>query len=100
MSQKSFLQLLMDDRRAMTVSELTARIKIQIEGEFFDVWVEGEISNFRPHSSGHWYFTLKDEGAMIRCASFRMQNRLIRFTPEDGLTVKARGRLSLYETRG
>lgn len=90
----------MDDRRAMTVSELTAKIKIMIEGEFFDVWVEGEISNFRPHSSGHWYFTLKDEGAMLRCASFRMQNRLIRFTPEDGLTVRARGRLSLYETRG
>jgi exodeoxyribonuclease VII large subunit len=100
MSQKSFLQLLMDDRQAMTVSELTARIKIQVEGEFFDVWVEGEISNFRLHSSGHWYFTLKDEGAMLRCASFRMQNRLIRFTPEDGLTVKARGRLSLYEARG
>lgn len=100
MSQQSFLQLLMDDRRAMTISELTARIKIQIEGEFFDVWVEGEISNFRLHSSGHWYFTLKDEGAMVRCASFRMQNRLIRFTPEDGLTVKARGRISLYEARG
>lgn len=100
MSQQSFLQLLMNDRQSMSVSELTAKIKIMVEGEFFDVWVEGEISNFRSHSSGHWYFTLKDEGAMLRCASFRMQNRLIRFTPEDGLTVKARGRLSLYEARG
>jgi exodeoxyribonuclease VII large subunit len=100
MSQQSFLQLLMQDRRPLTVSELTARIKVMIEGEFIDVWVEGEVSNFRKHSSGHWYFTLKDEGAMLRCASFRVQNRLIRFTPEDGLTVRARGHMSLYELRG
>ncbi len=100
MSQSSFFELLMQDRRALSVSELTAQIKIRLEGEFIDVWVEGEISNFRPHSSGHWYFTLKDEGAMLRCASFRMQNRLIRFRPEDGLSVRARGRISLYETRG
>ena len=84
----------------MSVSELTARIKILVEGAFLDVWVEGEISNFRRHSSGHWYFTLKDDGALLRCASFRMQNRLIRFMPEDGLTVRASGRLSLYEARG
>lgn len=84
----------------MTVSELTAQIKILIEGTFLDVWVEGEISNFRRHSSGHWYFTLKDDGALLRCASFRMQNRLIRFLPEDGLKVRASGRLSLYEARG
>jgi exodeoxyribonuclease VII large subunit len=100
MSQQSFLQLLMQDRRPMSVSELTAEIKMMIEGQFIDVWVEGEISNFRRHSSGHWYFTLKDEGAYLRAASFRMQNRLIRFTPEDGLMVRARGRLSVYEARG
>jgi exodeoxyribonuclease VII large subunit len=84
----------------MSVSELTARVKIMIEGGFSEIAVEGEVSNFRRHTSGHWYFTLKDEGAMLRCASFRMQNRLIRFTPEDGLTVRAHGRLSLYEARG
>jgi exodeoxyribonuclease VII large subunit len=90
----------MHERRALSVSELTARIKISLEGQFGEVMVEGEISNFRRHSSGHWYFTLKDEGAMLRCASFRMQNRFIRFTPEDGLSVRAHGRLSLYEARG
>jgi len=100
MSQLTFLDQLLEARRPLTVSELTARIKIRLEGEFLELWIEGEISNFRRHSSGHWYFTLKDEGAMLRCASFRMQNRLIRFTPEDGLTVRAHGRLSLYEARG
>jgi exodeoxyribonuclease VII large subunit len=100
MSQLTFLEQLMQERRALSVSELTARIKILVETQFSEVWVEGEVSNFRRHSSGHWYFTLKDEGAMLRCASFRMQNRLIRFTPEDGLSVRAHGRLSLYEVRG
>jgi exodeoxyribonuclease VII large subunit len=100
MSQLSFLEQLMRERTALTVSELTAQIKIHVENRFVDVWVEGEVSNFKRHSSGHWYFSLKDEGATIRCASFRMQNRLIRFTPEDGLSVRARGRISLYEARG
>ncbi|HXG66275.1 MAG TPA: exodeoxyribonuclease VII large subunit [Blastocatellia bacterium] len=100
MSSMDFLEKLMQGRRPLSVSELTAHIKILVEDQFFDVWVEGEISNFRRHSSGHWYFTLKDEGALLRCASFRMQNRLMRFTPEDGLTVSARGRLSVYEARG
>lgn len=100
MSQLSFLEQLLKERRALTVSELTAEIKIAVENRFVDVWVEGEISNFRRHSSGHWYFSMKDEGAALRCASFRMQNRLIRFTPEDGLSVKARGHISLYEARG
>ncbi|MEW6130264.1 MAG: exodeoxyribonuclease VII large subunit [Acidobacteriota bacterium] len=98
--QLSFLEQLMQEREPLTVSELTAQIKILVENRFADVWVEGEVSNFKRHSSGHWYFSLKDEGATLRCASFRMQNRLIRFTPEDGLKVRARGHLSLYETRG
>jgi exodeoxyribonuclease VII large subunit len=100
MSQLTFLEQLMQQRRALTVSELTARLKTLVESSFFEVHVEGEISNLRRHTSGHWYFTLKDEGAALRCACFRMQNRLIRFAPEDGLTVSARGRLSIYETRG
>jgi exodeoxyribonuclease VII large subunit len=100
MSQLDFLEQLMQERRALSVSELTARVKIMVETGFAEVWVEGEVSNFRWHTSGHWYFTLKDEGAMLRCASFRMQNRLIRFMPEDGLAVRAHGRLSLYEARG
>jgi exodeoxyribonuclease VII large subunit len=100
MPQPTFLEQLMKERKALSVSELTARIKNHVESRFVDVWVEGEISNFKRHASGHWYFTLKDEAASIRCASFRMQNRLVRFGPEDGLTVRARGRLCVYEARG
>jgi exodeoxyribonuclease VII large subunit len=84
----------------MSVSELNAQIKTLLEGRFLDVWVQGEISNFLRHSSGHWYFTLKDQGASVQCASFRQQNRLIKFSPQDGLTVRARGRIAVYEPRG
>ena len=100
MSQLSFLEQLVQQRRAVSVSELTTRLKSFVEREFVDVYVEGEISNFRRHTSGHWYFSLKDEGAALRCVSFRMQNRMIRFIPEDGLNVIARGRLSIYDARG
>src|SRR5512143_3319512 len=100
MSQLSFLEQLLQQRRAMSVSELTARLKNVVERAFVDVYIQGEISNFRRHTSGHWYFSLKDEAASLRCASFRMQNRMIRFIPEDGLHVVARGRLSIYDTRG
>src|SRR5262249_19673221 len=100
MSQSSLLERLTRPRRALSVSELNAQIKTLLEGRFLDVWVQGEISNFLRPSSGHWYFTLKDQGASIQCASFRMQNRLIRFTPQDGLTVRARGWLAVYEPRG
>lgn len=100
MSQLTFLEQLKQQRRALSVSELTARLKTLVESSFFEVHVEGEISNLRRHTSGHWYFTLKDKAAALRCACFRMQNRLIRFAPEDGLTVSARGRLSIYEARG
>jgi exodeoxyribonuclease VII large subunit len=100
MSQLNFLDQLKQERRALSVSELTARIKTAIESKFLDVWVEGEISNFVRHGSGHWYFSLKDEAASIRCASFKLQNRFIRFRPADGLHVRARGRVSVYEPRG
>ena len=75
-------------------------IRGELEKRFSSVWVEGEISNFRAHSSGHWYFTLKDEGAQLRAACYRSSNQRIRFRPEDGLQVRARGRLSLYEPKG
>jgi exodeoxyribonuclease VII large subunit len=100
MSQLNFLEQLMQQRRAVSVSELTSRLRMFVEREFVDVYVEGEISNFRRHTSGHWYFSLKDEAASLRAASFRMQNRMIRFIPEDGLHVVARGRLSIYDARG
>jgi len=98
--QQPLLAKLASERRALTVTELTAQIKDLLEGEFRDLWVQGEISNFKPHTSGHWYFTLKDAHAQLQCVCFRMQNRLIRFRPEDGLEVFARGRLSIYEKRG
>lgn len=84
----------------MTVSELTSAIRGALEARFSSVWIEGEISNFKAHSSGHWYFTLKDEGAQLRAKCFRSANTRIRFRPSDGLHVRARGRLSVYEARG
>jgi len=71
-----------------------------LEGNFRDVWVEGEVSNYRAAQSGHLYFTLKDARAQIRCVCFRDQLRGIKFRPEDGLHVNIRGSLSVYEARG
>jgi exodeoxyribonuclease VII large subunit len=88
------------ERQPLSVSELTTSIRGALEKNFASVWVEGEISNFRPHSSGHWYFTLKDEFAQLRAACYRSSNQRIRFRPEDGLQVRARGRLSVYESKG
>jgi exodeoxyribonuclease VII large subunit len=88
------------ERRIWTVSEITARIRDLLEGQFSAVWVEGEISNCRGAQSGHLYFTLKDEKAQMRCVCFRNQVRLLKFRPEDGLHVTVRGSLSVYEQRG
>lgn len=99
-TQISLLDALFEEPRPLSVSEFTAQVKKLLEGTFGDVWIEGEISNFKRHTSGHWYFTLKDQGASLRCASFRNQNRFIRFLPEDGLAVRIRGRISVYEPRG
>jgi exodeoxyribonuclease VII large subunit len=88
------------ERQPLSVSELTGMIRGTLEKRFASVWVEGEISNFRAHNSGHWYFTLKDELAQLRSACYRSSNQRIRFRPEDGLQVRARGRLSVYEPKG
>ena len=88
------------ERRPVSVSELTGMIRGALEKRFASIWVEGEISNFRAHGSGHWYFTLKDEFAQLRAACYRSSNQRIRFRPEDGLQVRARGRLSVYEAKG
>lgn len=89
-----------DDRVTYSVSELTAAVRLQLEERFPMVWVEGELSNLRVPSSGHWYFTLKDDRAQLRCAMFKNRNRFIRFDPRDGMQVVVRGRVSLYEARG
>ena len=91
---------LMPEKHVWRVCELTLRLRDLLEGEFPDLWVEGEISNFRAAQSGHLYFTLKDEKAQIRCVCFRDQVRGLRFQPEDGLKVTVRGGMSVYETRG
>ena len=88
------------ERKPLTVSQLTNSIRNALEGRFASVWVEGEISNFKDHSSGHWYFTLKDENAQLRAKCFRSTNTRIRFRPANGLKVRARGKLSVYAPRG
>jgi exodeoxyribonuclease VII large subunit len=88
------------ERTILTVSEVTERIKVVLEDTFFDVWIEGEISNLRTPSSGHTYLTLKDDQSQIRAVLFKMQRRYLRFDPKDGMLVIARGRVSLYQPRG
>jgi len=84
----------------LTVSQLARQARIVIEEHLGAVTVEGELSNFRRPSSGHWYFTLKDAGAQIRCAMFAGRNRLVRVAATDGMQVRVSGRVSLYEARG
>jgi exodeoxyribonuclease VII large subunit len=101
MSQPLFHALFdQTERRPMTVSQLTSAIRTSLESRFASVWIEGEISNFKPHSSGHWYFTIKDPQAQIRAKCFRSSNQRIRFRPTDGLHVRARGKLTVYPPRG
>lgn len=83
-----------------SVSELNAEIRDLIESNYASVWVEGEVSNLARPASGHIYFSLKDDSGQIRCAMFRMSNRLLKFKLENGMQVLVRARASLYETRG
>jgi exodeoxyribonuclease VII large subunit len=88
------------ERRIWTVRDLIASVRTRLEREYTDVWIEGEISNFRAHGSGHLYFTLKDGSAQIRIVMFRSSAKLLRFRPEEGMQVIARGRVTVYEERG
>src|SRR2546430_1741968 len=88
------------ERRVWTVRDLVVAVRTHIEREYSDIWVEGEISNFRAHDSGHLYFTLKDQNAQIKAVMFRSQARLLRFRPENGMQVVSRGRVTIYEDRG
>ena len=89
-----------EERRPLTVSELTEQVRSEIERRFANVWVEGEIVNFMAARSGHWYFTLHDDTTQIKAVCFRTSNFRIRFKPKDGLQVRVRGRLSVYAPRG
>ena len=87
-------------RDVLSVTSLNRMARSLLENHFGNVTVEGEISNLSTPSSGHWYFTLKDEGSQIRCAMFRNSNMSVRFRPRDGMQIIVRGRLSIYEGRG
>ena len=86
-------------RKIYSVQEITAEIKQALD-HFGMLWVQGEISNFKHHSSGHMYFSLKDDRAQLKAACFRNNNLYLKFRPEDGLEVLVRGRISVYEPRG
>jgi len=88
------------DRRIWSVRDLVTAVRTHIEREYGDAWVEGEISNFRAHDSGHLYFTLKDQNSQIRVVMFGSKARLLRFRPENGMQVVLRGRVTIYEDRG
>ena len=90
-----------DGRYVYKVSELTSSIKIIMEDSFPNIWVEGEVSNFKnPSTAGHFYFTLKDEKSEIKCVFFKSHNEKIKFDIKDGMHVVICGRVSIYEKRG
>lgn len=83
-----------------TVSEINRQVKGLLEGRFALIWLKAEISNFKAHTSGHFYFSLKDEKSQINAVMFRGHNRQLKFKPKDGMEVLIRGRLTVYEPRG
>lgn len=87
-------------RRTFTVTEFTDVLRAVLDEEFGDVWIAGEISGCKQPSSGHYYFTLKDDQAQLRCVCFRGTARMLRFKPQDGIAVLARGRIDVYAGRG
>jgi exodeoxyribonuclease VII large subunit len=87
-------------RKIYSVTELNRTVRVTLENELGELWVEGEISRLTRHASGHWYFTLKDAAAAVSCAMFRQHNNETAFAPAEGLQVRALGHASLYEPRG
>jgi exodeoxyribonuclease VII large subunit len=88
------------ERNVYTVSRLNREVRLLLDQRLPVVWVEGELTNLAQPASGHWYFTLKDREAQVRCAMFRQRNASVGFAPRAGQQVLARGRVSLYEPRG
>jgi len=87
-------------REIYSVSRLNREVRALLDRGLGLLWIEGEVSNLSRPGSGHWYFSLKDRDAQVRCAMFRMRNQLIGFVPADGMQVLARVRATLYEPRG
>ena len=88
------------EKHVYSVSELTKYVRVILEDSFQGVWVEGEISNFILHSSGHMYFSMRDAGATLKCAMFKRANEKLKFRPKDGMKVICFGSVSVYEARG
>jgi len=86
--------------RVLSVSEIVDGLKQKVESEYHDVSIRGEISNLKPSSAGHFYFTLKDEKAQLSAVCFRRQATYLKFRPEDGMRVTARGSATVYPPRG
>jgi exodeoxyribonuclease VII large subunit len=93
-------QVTANERKIWHVRELVSNVRTALERQFADVWVEGEISNYRPADSGHIYMTLKDGESQLSVVMFKTQARLLRFRPENGMQVVVRGRVTIYEGRG
>ncbi|HLG53664.1 MAG TPA: exodeoxyribonuclease VII large subunit [Steroidobacteraceae bacterium] len=89
-----------DSRDVYTVARLNREARSLLEAGLPSIWIEGELSNLSRPGSGHWYFTLKDEAAQVRCAMFRQRNQALRLSPRDGMQVLLRARVGLYEPRG
>src|SRR3989338_10340001 len=92
--------MIQTQRQVFSVSDITRNIRFILEQKFSAVWVEGEVSNFKFHTSGHMYFTLKDETAQIQCVMFRAENQKLDFELGEGLSVLCFGRISVYPVRG
>ena len=100
--KSTLLQSLFDDQepRPLSVSELNEQVKLSLERSFSSVWIEAEIVNFVAAHSGHWYFTLHDGDSQLKAACYIRNNQRIRFQPFDGLQVRVRGKLSVYQPKG
>jgi exodeoxyribonuclease VII large subunit len=96
------MEFFADPRATFTVSELTIKLRdlIESQSDLQSVWVRGEVSNFSAPKSGHWYFTLKDEGAELRCVMWRSMAELQSYLPKDGESIEVQGGISIYEARG
>ncbi|MCH7782586.1 exodeoxyribonuclease VII large subunit, partial [candidate division KSB1 bacterium] len=90
----------MDSKNRHTVSEITKIIKLTLEDRFYSVWIEGEISDFKRHSSGHLYFILKDENAQLSAVMWRGKSMSLPFVPQDGIKVLAKGNITVFERSG
>ena len=87
-------------RKVFTVTDLTRAVRAALEGSFTDIWVEGEVTGYKWHTSGHMYFSLKDASAQLACVMFRNENAGLGFELEDGMSVLCRGRVRVYQPRG